>query len=61
VYGESPLRPGRIVLPRDVSPRIEPRHEFVGTYIVPSVTVSVECWVLSWRRRKGNQWFHKSG
>jgi hypothetical protein len=45
----------------DVSPRIEPRHEFVGTYIVPSVTVSVECWVLSWRRRKGNQWFHKSG
>jgi hypothetical protein len=45
----------------DVSTRIELRQKFVGTYIKPSVTVSVECWVLSWRRRKGNQWFHKSG
>jgi len=44
----------------DVSPRIEPR-EFIGMYSVPSVTVSVECWKLSWRGRKGNPWFHKSG
>src|SRR5919112_2997889 len=43
-----------------VSSRIEPR-EFIGTYSVPSATVSVECWALSWRGRKGNRWFHKSG
>jgi hypothetical protein len=39
---------------------IEPR-EFIGTYSVLSVSVSVECWALSWRGRKGNRWFHKSG
>jgi hypothetical protein len=39
---------------------IEPR-EFIGTYSVLGVSVGVECWALSWRGRKGNRWFHKSG
>ena len=36
-------------------------RELIGTYSVLSVSVSVECWALSWRGRKGNRWFHKNG
>jgi hypothetical protein len=36
-------------------------REFIGTYSVLSVSVSVECWALSWRGRKGNRWFHRNG
>jgi len=63
-HGESRIRfphePDSPLVLDDVSLRIEPR-EFIGMYSVPSVTVSVECWKLSWRGGKGNPWFHKSG
>jgi hypothetical protein len=38
----------------NVSLRIEPR-ELIGTYSVPSVTVSVECWAVELAREKGER------